>query len=151
MQTFMLIMHLAFMGLGIGMSCSNFVNTRLAAGKTGDIAIGLGLQRRTIASIGDSVITVIWLSGFLLLQMRDWEGLNGWFYAKMAFVVALTLSHIMARRTGAEMMRSWQWRVALAGEHVHCRRLGFRPYSAGPCGSGFQLITGYSAWPWLRR
>jgi uncharacterized membrane protein len=106
MQTFMLIMHLAFMGLGIGMSCSNFVNTRLAAGKTGDIAIGLGLQRRTIASIGDSVITVIWLSGFLLLQMRDWEGLNGWFYAKMVFVVALTLSHIMARRAGAEMMRT---------------------------------------------
>ena len=106
MQTFMLIMHLAFMGLGIGMSCSNFVNTRLAAGKTGDIAIGLGLQRRTIASIGDSVIAAIWLSGFLLLQMRDWEGLNAWFYAKMVFVVALTLSHIMARRTGAEMMRT---------------------------------------------
>ena len=106
MQTFMLIMHLAFMGLGIGMSCSNFVNTRLAAGKTGDIAKGLGLQRRTIANIGDSVIAAIWLSGFLLLQMRGWEGLNGWFYAKIAFVVALTLSHIMARRTGAEMMRT---------------------------------------------
>ena len=106
MQTFMLIMHLAFMGLGIGMSCSNFVNTRLAAGKTGDIAIGLGLQRRTIANIGDSVIAAIWLSGFLLLQMQNWEGLNGWFYAKMVFVVLLTLSHIMARRTGAEMMRS---------------------------------------------
>ena len=106
MLTFMLIMHLAFMGLGIGLSCSNFVNTRLAAGKTGDVAIGLGLQRRTIASIGDTVITLIWLSGFLLLQLRDWEGLNGWFYAKIAFVVLLTLSHIMARRTGAEMMRS---------------------------------------------
>ena len=106
MQTFMLIMHLAFMGLGIGMSCANFVNTRLSAGQTGDIAIGLDLQRRTIANIGDSVITVIWLSGFLLLQMRNWEGLNGWFYAKMAFVVALTISHILARRTGAEMMRS---------------------------------------------
>jgi len=108
MQTFMLIMHLAFMGLGIGMSCSNFVNTRLAAGKTGDIAkgLGLGLQRRTIANIGVSVIAAIWLSGFLLLQMRGWEGLNNWFYAKIAFVVALTLSHIMARRTGAEMMRS---------------------------------------------
>jgi uncharacterized membrane protein len=106
MLTFMLIMHLAFMGLGIGLSCSNFVNTRLAAGKTGDIAIGLGLQRRIIASIGDTVITLIWLSGFLLLQMRAGEGLNGWFYAKIAFVVLLTLSHIMARRTGAEMMRS---------------------------------------------
>jgi uncharacterized membrane protein len=106
MLTFMLIMHLAFMGLGIGLSFSNFVNTRLAAGKTGDIAIGLGLQRRIIASIGDTVITLIWLSGFLLLQMRAGEGLNGWFYAKIAFVVLLTLSHIMARRTGAEMMRS---------------------------------------------
>ena len=106
MLTFMLIMHLAFMALGIGLSCSNFVNTRLAAGQTGDIAIGLGLQRRTIASIGDSVIAAIWLSGFILLQMRDWEGLNAWFYAKIAFVVLLTLSHIMARRSGAEMMRS---------------------------------------------
>ena len=35
MLTFMLIMHLAFMGLGIGLSCSNFVNTRLAAGQDG--------------------------------------------------------------------------------------------------------------------
>jgi hypothetical protein len=74
--TFMLIMHLAFMGLGIGLSCSNFVNTRLAADKRGDIVRGLGLQRRTIASIGDTVITLIWLSGFLLLQLRGWEGLN---------------------------------------------------------------------------
>ena len=106
MLTFMLIMHLAFMGLGIGLSCSNFVNTRLATGKTGDIAKGLGLQRRTIASIGDTVITLIWLSGFLLLQLRGWEGLNAWFHAKIVFVVLLPLSHIMARRTGAEMMRS---------------------------------------------
>ena len=106
MLTFMLIMHLTFMGLGIGMSCSNFVNTRLAAGQAGDIAKGLALQRRTIASIGDSIIAAIWLSGFLLLQLRGWEGLNAWFYAKITFVVLLTLSHIMARRTGAEMMRS---------------------------------------------
>ena len=106
MQTFMLIMHLAFMALGIGMSCSNFVNTRLAAGQTGEIAIGLALQRRTIAGIGDSVIAAIWLSGFLLLQMRGWAELNGWFYAKIVFVVLLTVSHIMARRTGTEMIRS---------------------------------------------
>jgi uncharacterized membrane protein len=106
MLTFMLIMHLAFMGLCIGLSCSNFVNTRLTAGKTDDVAEGLGLQRRTIASIGDTVITLIWLSGFLLLQLRGWEGLNVWFHAKIAFAVLLTLSHIMARRTGAEMMRS---------------------------------------------
>ena len=117
MLTFMLIMHLAFMALGIGMSCSNFVNTRLAAGQTGDIAKGLGLQRRTIASIGDSIIAAIWLSGFLLLQLRGSEGLNNWFYAKIIFVVLLTLSHIMARRTGAEMMRSGNgaalWRLSL--------------------------------------
>jgi hypothetical protein len=106
MLTFMLIMHLAFMGLGIGMSCSNFVNTRLAAGKSGDIAKGLTLQRRTIASICDSIIAAIWLSGFLLLQLRGWENLNFWFYAKIGFVILLTLSHIMARCTGAKMMRS---------------------------------------------
>ena len=101
MLTFMLIMDLAFMALGIGMSCSNFVNMRLAVGQTGDIAKGLGLQRRTIASIGDSIIAAIWLSGFLLLQLRGWEGLNAWFNAKIAFVVLLTISHIMARRTEA--------------------------------------------------
>ena len=106
MLTFMLILHLAFMALGIGMSCSNFVNTRLAAGKTGDIARGLGLQRRTIAGIGDSIIAAIWLSGFLLLQLRGWEGLNAWFLAKIAFVVLLTFCHVMARLSGAEMMRS---------------------------------------------
>ena len=106
MLTFMLIMHLAFMGLGIGMSCSNFVNTRLAAGKTGDIAKGLGLQRRTIALIGDSIIAAIWLSGIILLQLRGTDGMNNWFYAKIAFVVLLTVSHIMARRTGAAMMRT---------------------------------------------
>ena len=106
MLTFMLIMHLAFMALGIGMSCSNFVNTRLAASQTGDIAKGLALQRSSIASIGDSVIAAIWLSGFLLLQMRGWEELNGWFYAKIVFVVLLTVSHIMTRLTGTEMIRS---------------------------------------------
>jgi uncharacterized membrane protein len=103
MLTFMLIMHLAFMALGIGMSCSNFVNTRLSAGQTGDIAKGLELQRRTIASIGDSIIAAIWLSGFLLLQLRGWEGLNAWFNAKIAFVVLLTISHVMARRAEAKI------------------------------------------------
>ncbi len=106
MLTFMLILHLVFMGLGIGLACANFVNTRLAAGKTGDIANGLGLQRRSITSIGDTVITLIWLSGFLLLQLRGWEGLNAGFYVKIGFVILLTLSHIMARRTEAEMTRS---------------------------------------------
>lgn len=106
MLTFMLIMHLAFMALGIGMSCSNFVNMRLAVGQTGDIAKGLELQRRTVASIGDSIIAAIWLSGFLLLQLRGWEGLNAWFNAKIAFVVVFTISHIMARRTEAKMMRT---------------------------------------------
>ena len=44
--------------------------------------------------------------GFLLLQLRGWEGLSFWFYVKIGFVILLTVSHIMARRTGAEMMRS---------------------------------------------
>jgi uncharacterized membrane protein len=106
MLPFMLILHLAFMGLGIGLTCANFVNTRLAAGKTGDIANGLALQRRSITSVNDTVIILIWLSGFLLLQFRAWEGLNAWFYAKIGFVILLTLSHIMGRRTEAEMTRS---------------------------------------------
>ncbi len=106
MRQLFLTLHLFFIAMGVGMSCSNFINTRLSLGKTGDMAKGLGLQRRTVAQIGDGIIAGIWVSGVLLLWASGGEGLNGWFHAKMAVVVLLTLSHIMARRTGGQMMRS---------------------------------------------
>ena len=105
MQTFMLIMHLAFMGLGIGMSCSNFVNTRLAAGKTGDIArpgpaAAHHCQYRRQYHRGHLAQRIHVASDARLGRIERLV------HAKIAFVVLLTLSHIMARRTGAEMMRT---------------------------------------------
>jgi uncharacterized membrane protein len=102
----LLMLHFIFIGLGLGLSASNFVNTRLSLGKSGDMAKGLGLQRKTIAMIGDGVITGIWLSGIALVMYRDGQGLSGWFHAKMAFAILLTIAHVMARRAGGEMLRT---------------------------------------------
>jgi uncharacterized membrane protein len=105
MEKLLLIAHLMFIAMGTGMSFSNFVNVRLAKGQTGDIAKGLALQRRTMARIGDAVIALIWVSGLALLWVAAPE-ISGWFHAKLGFVVLLTLSHAMARRTGIEIARS---------------------------------------------
>ncbi len=105
MEKLLLIAHLMFIAMGTGMSFSNFVNIRLAKGQSGDIAKGLALQRRTMARFGDVVIALIWVSGLALLWAVAPE-LSGWFHAKLGFVVLLTASHAMARRTGLEIARS---------------------------------------------
>jgi uncharacterized membrane protein len=101
-----LTLHLIVIALGIGLTASNFINTRLALGNGAEFAKGLGLQRHTISRFGDGVIALIWVTGLLLLWMRGAEGLTGAFYAKMLFVVLLTLLHGMARATGGKMRRS---------------------------------------------
>ncbi len=102
----LLALHLLFMATGLGLSFSNLINTRLSLGKSGDMAKGLGLQRRMVARFGDGVIALIWVSGLALLWQHGMAGLNGWFHAKMAFVILLTISHAMARLTAGQMMRS---------------------------------------------
>jgi uncharacterized membrane protein len=101
----LLALHLIFIATGLGMSFSNFINTRLSLGKTGDMAKGLGLQRRAVAQIGDGVIAGIWITGLALWSMLGMASPNGWFHTKLAFVVLLTVSHILARRTGGVMLR----------------------------------------------
>jgi uncharacterized membrane protein len=105
MEKLLLIAHFILIALGTGMSFTNFVNVRLAQGQSGDIAKGLALQRRTMAKIGDAVIALIWVSGLALLWTAAPET-SGWFHAKVGFVVLLTVSHIMARRTGMAFTRS---------------------------------------------
>jgi uncharacterized membrane protein len=100
----LLIAHLMLIAMGTGMSFSNFINVRLARGQGGDIAKGLALQRRMIARIGDGVIALIWLTGLALWWYVSPAG--GWFHAKLAIVVLLTLSHAMARRTAGEIAKS---------------------------------------------
>ncbi|NJM29425.1 MAG: hypothetical protein HC855_04320 [Rhizobiales bacterium] len=105
MHTLILILHIMVIALGTGLSFSNLVNTRLAEGKSGEMAKGLGLQRMTIAKIGDGVIALIWITGLALLWLRGGVS-DPWFHAKLAFVVLLTVSHAMARRTGGQLART---------------------------------------------
>lgn len=106
LQLALITLHLIVIALGIGLTASNFINTRLALRHGAEFAKGLGLQRHTISRFGDGVIGLIWVTGLLLLWMRGTAGLTTVFHAKMAFVVALTVLHGLARATGGKMRRS---------------------------------------------
>jgi uncharacterized membrane protein len=104
-RQFLLMVHLMLIAMGTGMSFSNLVNLRLSFKEQGERFKALGLQRRTIAQIGDGVIALIWLTGIALFVINVPSGLiaNGWFQAKLAFVVLLTVNHFLARRTAGAM------------------------------------------------
>ena len=104
-QLIVVILHVFVIALGVGLSFSNFINTRLALTQGADVAKGLALQRRTIARIADGVIALIWVTGLLLLWMRGMQGLPGSFHAKLLFVVLLTLFHGLTRALGEKMRR----------------------------------------------
>ena len=108
MRQFLLMIHLMLIAMGTGMSFSNIVNLRLSLKEQGERFKALGLQRRTIAQIGDGVIALIWLTGIALFVINDPAALiaNGWFQAKLAFVVLLTVNHFLARRTAGAMAAS---------------------------------------------
>lgn len=101
----LLIFHLVVIALGIGFTASNFINTRLAIGQSGDLAKGLGLHRRTIARLGDAVITLIWISGALLLWQRGIAGMPPAFHVKLLFVILLTVFHGLGRALAGKMQR----------------------------------------------
>jgi uncharacterized membrane protein len=109
MAELLLMAHLIFIAMGTGMSFSNLVNVQLSSGEKGEGFKALAAQRRMIAQIGDGVIALIWLTGIALIstaQSTDALIANGWFQAKLAFVVLLTLNHLLARRTAGAMARS---------------------------------------------
>src|SRR4051812_22973641 len=105
MEQAVLSLHLMLIAIGTGASFSNLVNVRLARSQGQEAARGLAIQRRTISQIGDGVITLIWLTGLVLLWMRPatW---SPWLWAKIAVVVVLTLCHALVRRTGGEVART---------------------------------------------
>ena len=109
MRTVLLIAHLMAIAVGTGMSFGNYVNLRHAASETGDRAAALAGLRRTIGRIGDVVILLIWASGLALLWAWMAQGgpaPGGWFHAKLAFVVLLTVCHGLARHTSGRLARS---------------------------------------------
>ena len=109
MLQILLMAHLILIAMGTGMSFSNFVSLRLADGAKGEGAKALARHRMVLARIADMVIALIWVTGFALLWTRALNGLDtvsGWFYAKIAFVVLLTLCHGMARAFSGRMQRT---------------------------------------------
>jgi uncharacterized membrane protein len=109
MHNLLLMAHLIVIAIGTGMSFANYINIRVAEGEQGDRFAALSYLRRTIGQIGDVIIALIWVTGVVLVWNRIALGLyepSGWFYAKVSFVVLLTLCHLMARRTGSELART---------------------------------------------
>jgi uncharacterized membrane protein len=107
-RQFLLMVHVILIAMGTGMSFSNLVNLRLSMTEQGERFKALGLQRRTVAQIGDGVIALIWLTGIALFLINDRAALavNGWFQAKLAFVVLLTVNHLLAKRTAGVLATS---------------------------------------------
>jgi protoporphyrinogen IX oxidase len=108
LRTVLLIAHLMAIAVGTGMSFANYLNLRRAAAESGEAAAGLARLRRVTARIGDVVIALIWVTGLALLWTWIAQGgpaPGGWFHAKLAFVVLLTASHVMARYTAGQMAR----------------------------------------------
>jgi uncharacterized membrane protein len=105
----LLVAHLMVIAIGTGMSFGNYINLRHAQRETGDRAAALAGLRRTIARIADVVIALIWITGLALLWALMAAGgpaPGGWFYAKLGFVVVLTVCHGLARATAGRMART---------------------------------------------
>ncbi len=105
MNALLLTLHLIVIAMGIGMTFSNMVNASLSLGNPAEFQKGLGLQRRMIGRIGDSVILLIWVTGGLALWLRGHEDLGTAFAFKIAFVILLTMAHIRGRTLGERMRR----------------------------------------------
>ena len=102
----MLIAHLIAIATGTGMSISNYINLRFAAGETGERAKALAGLRRVLARVADLVITVIWITGIgLWWVLPPADAPNSWFAVKIGFVLLLTLCHGLARMTAGRMAR----------------------------------------------
>ena len=107
MKTILLVAHLIAIATGTGMSISNYVNLRFAAGETGDRAKALAGLRRVLARIADIVILAIWITGIgLFMQLPATDEPNVWLMVKLGFVILLTACHGLARMTAGRMMRT---------------------------------------------
>jgi uncharacterized membrane protein len=107
MKTILLIAHLIAIATGTGMSIANYINIRIASGEKGERREALAFLRRVLARIADVVILAIWITGIgLWTVLPPTDEPNTWFVVKIAFVLLLTVCHIMARVTAGRMARS---------------------------------------------
>ena len=115
-MTILLITHLLLIATITGMSFANFMNVRVARGQTGDAAMALQGLRRLMGMFGDMIVAGVWVTGLSLVWMRVAEGegdFNAAFHVKMAFVIALTACHFMARRAGGRIARTGDYEAHL--------------------------------------
>ena len=99
--------HFIAISLGSGLVLAHYVMLRASAGL--ETERGLALARRTVADITSFVLALIWISGLTLLWTRYGSGereLSAWFYAKLGFVVAFTVAHVMQRFEAMRLRRS---------------------------------------------
>ena len=104
MKIILLIAHLIAIAAGTGMSISNYINIRIAAGEKGDRRASLVYLRRTLARIADVVLLAVWITGLgLWAILPPSEEPNSWMHLLLAVAVFMTFCHIMARITAGRM------------------------------------------------
>lgn len=107
LHQFLLALHLLAMGAGVGIGLGNVINARIAARHSGDIAKGLALHRVSMLPYSDTAITVLLLTGGLLIWFSGGvPGQESWFHAKMAAVVLLMVFYVTLRVTVGQMRRT---------------------------------------------
>lgn len=107
MKIILMVAHLIAIATGTGMSIANYVNIRIAAGEKGDRRASLVYLRRTLARIFDVVLVAIWITGVgLWWMLPESEEPNSWMHLLLAFAVAMTVCHGLARMTAGRMMRT---------------------------------------------
>lgn len=106
MYTVLLVLHLFFIAMGVGIGFSNLINLQASRAHTGDIAKGFGMARMAIRQYADAVIAGFLITGVALLWLTGNTGSGSWFYIKMAFVALLVVSYGIVRMTGGQIMRT---------------------------------------------
>ncbi|MGE0213052.1 MAG: hypothetical protein AB7S41_15275 [Parvibaculaceae bacterium] len=109
MRNVILACHLILIAMGTGMSLANLLNLLQARAEAGERFAALAALRKTLARLADIVIALIWVTGAILAWRLAAEGADiwsGWFLAKLAFVVLLTLAHGLVRATAGRMART---------------------------------------------
>ncbi len=106
MYILLLVLHLFFIAMGVGIGFSNLINLRASRGQTGDIAKGFGMARLALRMYSDIVIAGFLITGLLLFWTTGNTGSGPWFSFKMSFVVLLVISYGVVRVTGGQIMRT---------------------------------------------
>jgi uncharacterized membrane protein len=103
----LLSLHLICVVGAVGIGITNFINMRVAATQTGDIAKGLAMHRMATLPFGDIFIAGFVLTGVLMLwTIGGASGLNGWFQVKMVAVLVLLIGYGVLRYTIGQIKRT---------------------------------------------